>query len=509
MNSPRLPLLCGLVAAFLAPALSALELASPFTDHAVLQREVVVPVWGWSDHPGADVSVAFGGQTKLTRVNAAGTWRADLDPMPANATGGDLVITEGATSVTLHDVVVGEVWLASGQSNMEWGMGSTRGYDAEKAKPANPLVRQLRVEHFGADIPAAKARHGGWQVAAPDTVGNFTAVGYFFAQSVSAKLGVPVGLIHASWGGTAIESWIPEGVLRTSRAWPALQAQWQAALKVWPEKFAVQPGLEAAWQKALEDQQTKGTPITMEWPRPPMGPGSGFAPARLYNAMIAPFAPYALRGALWYQGESNVGHPQEYAELLPAMIAAWRAAWLQGDFPFLVVQLPNYVGWDKDTRIGWAFLREAQELAVRRTPAAGLAVTIDGDEPTNLHPTNKRPVGERLAAIALQRIHDVRDVVASGPVFQSLTVEGAALRVRFSDAEGLKSTKPAIPSFEVAGADRVFAPATARIDGTTVVVSAPGVTVPVAVRYAFRNDPDVSLVNAAGLPAAPFRTDAW
>jgi sialate O-acetylesterase len=428
--------------------------------------------------------------------------------MPANATGGDLVITEGATSVTFHDVVVGEVWIASGQSNMEWGMGNTRGYDVEKAKPANPLIRHLRVEHVGADVPAARVPNSGWQVAAPDTLGSFTAVGYFFAQSVSTKLNVPVGIVNASWGGTAIESWIPEGVLRTSRGWPALNAQWQAALKVWPEKYAVQPALDAAWQKAQEDLQTKGTPVTMEWPRPPMGPGSGFAPARLFNGMIAPFAPYALRGALWYQGESNVSRPQEYAELLPAMIQSWRAAWPLGDFPFLVVQLPNYVGWDKDTRTGWAFLREAQE-AVLHVPAGGLAVTIDGDEPDNLHPTNKRPVGERLAAIALQRVHDVRDAVASGPIFQSLTPEGAALRIRFSDAEGLRSTKPEIPGFAIAGADRVFVPATARIDGTTVIVSAPTVPAPVAVRYAFTNAPEVSLVNAAGLPAAPFRTDAW
>ena len=488
----------------------ALELAPPFTDHAVLQRDVAVPVWGWDDQPGADITVTFAGQTKRTRVNAAGTWRADLDPLPANATGADLVVTRGHTSITLRDVVVGEVWLASGQSNMEWGLGSSpKLFDVERTKPANPLIRHLRVEHVGADVPATKVPHSGWQSATPETIGGFSAVGYFFAQSISEKLGVPVGIINASWGGTAIESWIPEPVLRTHRSWPALQRTMAAALQTWPERYAAQPGLEAAWAKAQEDNRTKGTPITMEWPRPPMGPGSGFMPARLFNGMIAPFVPYALRGALWYQGESNVGRHRDYAELLPAMIGAWRAAWPLGDFPFFVVQLPNFEGWDKETGTGWAYLREAQEIAVRRTPAAALAVTIDGTEPHDLHPQDKKPVGDRLARLALARIHEVRGTVDSGPVLQAVVREGTAMRVRFNSADGLASTTPEVAGFELAGADRVFHPASARIEGATVVVRATAVPEPVAVRYAFRNMPAVSLVNAAGLPAAPFRTDDW
>lgn len=489
---------------------AALELAPPFTDHAVLQRDVAVPVWGWDDQPGADITVTFAGQTKRTRVNAAGTWRADLDPLPANATGADLVVTRGNTSITLRDVVVGEVWLISGQSNMEWGLGSSpKLFDVEKTKPANPLIRHLRVEHVGADVPATKVPHSGWQSATPDTIGGFSAVGYFFAQSISEKLGVPVGLLHASWGGTAIESWIPEPVLRTHRSWPALQRTMTEALKTWPERYAAQPGLEAAWAKAWDENKATGKPVTMEWPRPPMGPGSGFMPARLYNGMIAPFVPYALRGALWYQGESNVGRHRDYAELLPAMIGAWRAAWPHGDFPFFVVQLPNFEGWDKETGTGWAYLREAQEIAVRRTPAAALAVIIDGTEPLDLHPQEKKPVGDRLARLALARIHGVRGTVDSGPVLQAVLREGAGFRVTFAYADGLTSTTPEVAGFELAAADRVFHPASARIEGATVVVSSPKVATPVAVRYAFRNMPAVSLVNAAGLPAAPFRTDDW
>lgn len=506
MNTLRRLCLAPLLAIIALPGFAGIELAPPFTDHAVLQRDVAVPVWGWDDKPGATVSVSYRGQTRETRVNPTGLWRVDLDPMPASAEGADLVVT-GSTTVTLHDVVVGEVWIASGQSNMEWTMKDSRGYEEEKSRPANPLIRHLRVDHVGADLPTGRVKHSGWRNAGPDTIWGFSGVGYFFAKSISEKLNVPVGIINASWGGTAIESWMPEPVLRTTRGWSALNARWLKAMKVWPERYAAQPGLEAAWQKAQEEFRTKGTPITMQWPRPPMGPGSGFAPARLYNGMIVPFVPYAFRGALWYQGESNVGQHRNYSELLPAMIQSWRAAWPLGDFPFLVVQLPNFTDGNAGGR-GWAQLREAQEAALH-VPGAAVAVIIDGDEPANLHPVNKRLPGERLALIALHRIYNQRAIVWSGPVMQSVTREGAALRVRFSSAEGLKSTTPEITGFEVAGTNQVFHPATAKIDGTSVLVSSPAVAEPVAVRHAFTNAPTVSLLNAAGLPAAPFRSDDW
>lgn len=511
MNPHRLlPGALALSSVLMTASLSAaLRLAPPFTDHAVLQRDTHVPVWGWDDQPGAIVTITHRGQTVETRVNASGQWRADLTPMPADATGADLIIT-GSSTITLHDVVVGEVWLASGQSNMEWGLGSSpKLFEIEKTKPANPLIREIRTEHIGADLPAPTVPNSGWHSAAPETISTFSAVAYCFAQSVSGKLNVPVGIIHSSWGGTAIESWIPEGVLVRTSTWRRLGPQWRAALKVFPERYAAQPALQAAWDKAWEENRTKGTPVTMEWPRPPMGPGSGFAPARLFNGMIAPYAPYALRGALWYQGESNVGRHHEYTELLPAMIDSWRTAWQQGDFPFLVVQLPNFTGWGGPGDRGWAQLREAQAEAVRRTPATAFAVTIDGDEPTDLHPQNKRPVGERLALIALHRVYDQRATVWSGPVVQSTAIEGSAIRVRFSSADGLKATGADITGFEIAGADKVFHPATAKIEGASVVVSAAAVPAPVAVRYAYSSLAYASLANAAGLPAAPFRTDDW
>ena len=480
--------------------------APPFTDHAVLQRDVAVPVWGWDETPGATVTVAYRGQTKEARVNQSGLWRADLDALPATAEGTDLIIT-GSSTVTLRDVVVGEVWLASGQSNMEWPLQNSRGYDEEKSLPANPLIRHLKIARSPADLPVSVVKTDGWQTASPATIGNFSGIGYFFARHLTEKLNVPVGIMHASWGGTPIESWLPEPVLRNTRAWPAFNAGWQQALQEFPKKYAEQPALEAAWQQAEVDFRTTGKPITMPWPRPPMGPGSAYAPGRLFNGMIAPLAPYALRGVLWYQGESNVGHHGDYRELLPAMIQAWRTAWPQGDFPFLLVQLPNFSD-NNPTGRAWAQLREAQESALH-VPATGMAVIIDGDEPDNLHPVNKRPVGERLALIALHQIHDQRTLEWSGPVVQSVQTEGAAIRVKFSHAAGLALRSAAPTGFEVAGGDKVFHAATAQISGDSVLVSATAVSAPVAVRYAWTNSPAASVYNSAGLPAAPFRSDNW
>ena len=511
MNPFRTPATCLLLivaCAFATSCPAKIMLAPPFTDHAVLQRDQPVPVWGWDTEPGATITVSFHGQTKESRVNQSGLWRVDLDAMPASGEGADLIVT-GSTLVTLHDVVVGEVWLASGQSNMEFTLNNARTYPEEQARAANPLIRHLKIEHEPADLPVASVRTSGWQSASPKTIGGFSAVGYFFAQDLAEKLNVPVGILHASWGGTPIESWIPESVLCTTRGWSRFNAQWQKALKVFPQKYAEQPALEAAWQKAEKDFHATGKPIALEWPRPPMGPGSAYAPGRLFNGMIAPLAPYALRGALWYQGESNVGHHDEYRELLPTLIASWRAAWPQGDFPFLLVQLPNFADNNPAGR-SWAQLREAQESALH-VPATGMAVIIDVGDPDNIHPTNKRPVGERLALIALHQIYDQRTVEWSGPVVQSIQPEGSALRIKFSHATDLALHPSQTPTtgFEVAGSDKVVHAATAQLTGDTLVVMSPDVAAPVAVRYAWTNLAPASLFTGAGLPAAPFRSDEW
>ena len=479
-------------------------LAPPFTDHAVLQRNLPVPVWGRGT-AGETVTVRFRGQTHKTVAGADGRWSVRLDPMPANAEGTDLFVT-GKNTVILNDVVVGEVWLASGQSNMEWPLNLTLHGKDETAAANFPLIRQLKVEHSPADLPVDTVKTSGWQTATPETASGFSAVAYFFARELASKLKVPVGIIHSSWGATPIESWLAEPVLRASTAWPGFNANWEEALKVFPERSAEYPALDRAWRKANDAAQATGRPNPLPWPHPPVGPGTAFAPGALFNGMITPLAPYALRGALWYQGEANVGRAGEYAELFPAMIRDWRKTWGQGDFSFLFVQLPNYADGEPAGR-KWAALREAQNAALMLRHV-GTAITIDVGEPNNLHPTDKQPVGLRLALVAEAKTYDL-SVEWTGPVFHSAMREGAAMRVKFTHAQGLNARESGITGFEIAGADKVFHPAKARIDGKAVIVSAAEIPEPVAVRYAWTNSPVASLFNRAGLPAAPFRTDTW
>jgi sialate O-acetylesterase len=481
---------------------AAVMLAPPFTDHAVLQRNIAVPVWGQAA-AGDKIVVDFRGQRLATTAGPDGRWSVQLAPMPAAVEGADLVVA-GANTITLHDVVVGEVWLASGQSNMEWPLNLARNNKQEMAAANSPLIRHLRIEHSPSDLPASSVKTGGWQAATPETAGNFSAVGYFFARALTQKLGVPVGIINSSWGGVPIESWLAEPVLRTTQAWTGFDAQWQEALKVFPQKMAEYPAVDAAWRKADEAARATGQPNTLPWPHPPAGPGTAYAPGALFNGMIAPLVPYALRGALWYQGESNAGHPGEYPELIRAMIRDWRTRWALGDFPFYFVQIPNYADGKPDGQ-WWPLLREAQAAALA-LPNTAMAVAIDVGEAENIHPTNKQPVGERLALIAEANTYHL-PVEWSGPVFQSAVRDGVALRVTFAHAAGLVSRAALVTGFEIAGTDKAFHKATARIDGETVVVSATEVAKPDFVRYAWANNPVVSLYNGAGLPAAPFRSD--
>ncbi|HVU17355.1 MAG TPA: sialate O-acetylesterase [Candidatus Didemnitutus sp.] len=479
--------------------------ASLFSDHAVLQCDQPVPIWGVAA-PGSRVTVAHRGQTVSSLVGPDGKWTVTLAALPATASGAALVISsDRGESVTFADVVVGEVWLASGQSNMEWPLQGAQDGAAVIAAADLPLVRELHVERSPADQPASTVRTSGWRVAGPQHAGDFSAVGFFFARALSAGIKVPVGIIHSSWGGTEIESWLAEPVLRRAKAWPGFDQRWQEALKVFPQKQAEYPALDAAWQKQEREWNATGKPFTMEWPHPPVGPGTAYAPGALCNGMILPLAPYALRGFLWYQGESNVPRAGEYAELLALMIRDWRARWGGAERPFLIVQLPNFSNGHPEGR-DWAKFREAQTRALA-LPNVTLAVNIDVGDANDLHPPNKRPVGERLALIAENQVYG-RAGEWTGPVFQSATRSGAGMRVRFSHAADLVfHGQPT--AFEVAGADHVFHVATARIDDRSVQVESPEVPEPVAVRYAWTNSPVASLFNGAGLPAAPFRSDDW
>ena len=486
-------------------------LAPLFRDGAVLQQSKPVPVWGRAVS-GEKVTVAFGGQTVGATAGADGRWTVVLAPLAASAQGADLVV-RGQNTVTVHDVVVGEVWLCSGQSNMEWPVERAQDAAMEIAAAHYPLIRQIQIQQTVADTPRETVG-GEWQAASPATVGKFTAVGYFFARDLFQKLGVPIGIVHSSWGGTPVESWLSPAALASNPAFQVVGERWRENLAGYPANKAAYDTALAGWTKAEAAAQAQGTAAHAAFlkrqprPRAPRGPGDSWTPAGLFNGMINPLLPYALRGALWYQGESNSERPSEYRALFAALITGWRAHFGQGDFPFYWVSLANYKMPSDPTGVAFAFLREAQAQALA-LPNTGQALAIDIGNPDNIHPTNKQEVGRRLALIAKARIYHI-PCDWSGPVFAGATPERGAMRVRFAhDEGGLVAHDRPVQSLEIAGADRKFHPAQGRIEGAMLVVSAREVPAPVAVRYAWKNAPEANLFNGAGLPTTPFRSDNW
>ncbi|HUR58257.1 MAG TPA: sialate O-acetylesterase [Opitutaceae bacterium] len=494
--------------------------AALFSDRAVLQREKPVPIWGRAE-AGEKITVTFGGQKRATTTGSDGRWIVFLDALPASAQGTDLTIA-GKNTVVLRDIVVGEVWLCSGQSNMEWPVSRAMDAPRETATANFPLLRHVRVEHVVAESPADMAKTGGgldkltagWQSTTPQTVGGFTAVGYYFARDLHLKLGVPIGLVHSSWGGTPVESWLSPAALDANPAFAIVRERWRQALVEYPTAKPAYEAWLAEWTRAEAAAKKKTPPAQRDWlqknprRRAPRGPGDPWTPTGLFNGMIHPLLPYALRGAIWYQGESNAERASEYHALFTALIAAWRTHFGQGDFPFFWVSLANYKVPEDPTGQSYAFLREAQTKALA-LPNTGQALAIDLGDPDNIHPTNKQAVGRRLALLARNRVYDVIGD-DTGPTFTTATREGAGLRVRFTHADGglIAHEKP-VQSLELAGADRVFRPAEGRIDRETLFVTSPLVRQPVAVRYAWKNAPDANLYNGAGLPAVPFRSDDW
>lgn len=494
--------------AVFVPRLAAdVTVSALFADRMVLQREMPVRVWG-DAAPGEKVSVEFGGQSHRATAAADGSWAVVLSPMPASSEGRELRVT-GSNAIVLRDVLVGEVWLCSGQSNMAWTIDRVIGASEIIVAPEDPGLRQFTV---GRATPDSRARslQGSWQKAGPETVARFTAVGYFFARQLRRELGVPVGLVNSSWGGTPIEAWMSPRALAESGV-TEVAARWQASLQQLPANRAAYEATLATWTSADHAARAEGEVAHRAFlqanPRPVepsnIRPSSG--PSRLFHGMIAPLTPLTIRGVLWYQGEGNAGRPAEYARLFPAMIQDWRREFGQAEMPFFWVQLPNFASEKKPDGDSWARLREAQADTLA-LPATGQAVVIDVGDPDDIHPRNKHDVGDRLARLALARVYG-RTTAASGPVFEAVRPEvGGRLRVSFRHAAGLQARGGPVREFEVAGADGVFVRAEAVIEGESVVVSAPGVAAPVAVRYAWRNAPEVNLFNGAGLPAAPFRS---
>jgi sialate O-acetylesterase len=492
--------------------------ASLFQDHAVLQQGCAVPVWGTAA-PGENITVTYTEGATVQSVSATaganGRWRADLPALAASSRPGTLAFA-GNNTVTLNDILVGEVWLCSGQSNMEFVVKWASNAQKEIATADHPLIRHFAVPKASSPNPSSTVKSE-WKVCSPASAPDFTAVGYYFARELQQKLGVPVGLLNSSYGGTPVESWMSEAALKSDPAFaPVLERMAQMAAE-WPETLAKYRADAEAWQKGEAAAKAAGQKWETPKPRYPMAPGHPFTPMVEYNAMIHPLVPYALRGAIWYQGEANVSRASEYRALFSGLIAQWRGEWGQGDFPFYFVQLANFKA-DDPQGTAWPSLREAQAQTLK-VPNTGMAVAIDIGNSGNIHPGNKQEVGRRLARLALCRTYGDKGVVDSGPAFVSSAVNAgppATVRVQFSGlAAGLKNRNTAKPEavlgFELAGEDKIFQAAEARIEDAaagTVLVAAPDtVPVPVYVRYAWRNDPPNSLANSEDLPAPPFRTD--
>jgi sialate O-acetylesterase len=617
-------------------------------DHMVLQQGRDIHIWGKAD-PGEEIAVTLAGKTRSTLPDANGNWSVHL---PAMSAGGPfIVMVRGRTTVVLKDVMIGEVWVASGQSNMAFSLNNSLGEAEEIPKADYPQIRLFTVPQKIALDAQADTLTARWQICSPETVKDFSAVAYYFARDLQRKLNVPIGIIESAWPGTTIEEWIDSETLQktqgheadadrnhsSSRAGETSATErmpfdlqfddvelirdpsalgtifsnfddgtarnatggvWSYSWQDAPETAfdLVAPGhggtgfaarvagkVDASddsrltarfeqdgspadlssytgirfWvrgdgsftvrtlQPTITDVDDYATPLfqaTPDWkpvvvlfrdlrqqgwgvtsdltPQALTGfafesyPASGYPPrppSALYGGMIAPLALYPLRGAIWYQGESNALKAYEYRKLLPALIQSWRASWNEGDFPFLIVQLPNHGAIPAEpSESAWAELREAQLLTTRQVPNTGIAVTIDVGEPKDVHPHRKAEVGQRLALLALGTTYK-EPIVYSGPLYQSMAVEGNKIRLRFtSTGNGLEGHGGGpLVGFAIGGADRQFHWAEATVDRDSIVVSSPEVSSPVAVRYAWGDSPRCNLFNKDGLPASPFRTDDW
>ena len=491
-----------------------------FGDNMVLQRDRPIPVWGKAD-PGENITVTFADQKQATTADENGAWQVTLDSLPANKTPQSFVVS-GKNKVTLENVLVGEVWLCSGQSNMEWLVEKSANPEEEKAAANFPEIRHFKVPRTSSAFPQSDVK-ANWQVCSPTTVGGFSAVAYYFARELFQKLDVPIGLLHSSWGGTSIEVWMsPESVATISEL-AELQAKVFSQSSLSPEGKKRHEEYLAElkkWTAATEVALAKNQPVT-EPPAVPWPAWDNPQPTQLYKGMIHPLAPFAMRGAIWYQGESNGSDDAIYLNKLQALIGGWRTKWNQGEFPFYIVQLANFSKASDDGKT-WSKVREAQIAALTSIPNTGLAVTIDIGETKDIHPKNKQDVGKRLALWALAGPYG-KDINPSGPLYKGYSVEGSKIRISFNHAkeglmigkkEGLAAVVPEadgkIKWLEIAGEDQQFKRADAAIEGGELLVSSPEVPSPVAVRYAFKQDPaGANLYNAEGLPASPFRTDLW
>ena len=499
----RIAVLTSLLAvALLAPLAHAeLKLPSIIGDNMVLQRDLANPIWGWAA-PNAKVTVSIAHQAHNTNADGEGKWQLKLDPMAGSHHALRMVVTSGQEEIVLTNIVVGEVWVCSGQSNMQWSVSQSFDPDLETATANYPNIRLISVPQVGTQ-ELQDDFDGQWDICTPNTVGDFSAVGYFFGRQLHTSLGVPIGLIDNAWGGSAAEAWVERSVLEKDGRFADYIAQWE------------QTEATFDFEKAMAEWREKAEEATAAGKNPPRAPRNQLTgqhrPGNLWAGVLNPIIGYGIRGAIWYQGESNAGRAYQYDDLFGLMISEWRKAWDQGDFPFYWVQLADF----KTEQTGpeesdWAELREAQTNTLA-LPNTGQAVIYDIGEGRDIHPRDKQNVGKRLARIALARDYGV-SIPYQNPSFKSMEAKGNQITLTFENV-GSKlytfDTQEAL-GFTVAGEDKVWHPATGKVTGKdTVQISSEAVENPVAVRYAWASNPVANLMSWEGLPAVPFRTDDW
>jgi sialate O-acetylesterase len=498
------------LALFTSHASAALKLPAIVSDGMVLQRHKPVTLWGWAD-PGAQVTVQLNGDKERARADAAGRWQVELPKLKAGGPHEIDISTSTGDRTTIKDVLIGEVWICSGQSNMAWPMAATTRAEQEIAAATYPLIRLIEIPRQSAEEPQSDVA-ARWSACTPETARNFSAVAYFFGRKLHQELDVPIGLINSSYGGTPAEAWTSRPALEAESILRPLLERWDAQVAAWnpQEAQAAYEQRLAEWQAQADKLKTEGKPAPRK-PAPPQNPAiSPHRPAGLYNAMIAPIQSYTLAGAIWYQGESNVSRAYQYRTVFPTMITDWRDQFGHKDMPFYFVQIApfRYGGQDPTA---CAELWEAQLLTLKSVKNTGMVVTTDIGDIKDIHPTNKQDVGHRLALWALARTYGHKSLACSGPIFKKSRARGESIILEFEHTgSGLASRdgKP-LTHFQIAGEDKQFHPATAMIDGDRLIVRAESVKEPVAVRFAWTDTAEPNLINKEGLPAAPFRTDTW
>jgi sialate O-acetylesterase len=478
-----------------SPVTAEVRVPNIFGDHMVLQRQQPNKIWGKAG-PGEQIRVSLLNQTHTAIASDEGAWLVTLDPMDAG--GPHELVIEGSNVIKIKDVLVGEVWVCSGQSNMQWSVRQSNDPDLEALAAKFPEIRMINFPRVGSQEPIWDHPQATWKHCTPENVLDFSAVGYYFGRQLHQTLDVPIGLINNAWGGSACEAWIDREVLEQAGSYETMLSQWD------------QQSQQAKELEGLQDQRTEEENKLLKDLKNRLA--GQHRPANIYNGVLASHIGYGIRGVIWYQGESNAGRAYQYRDLFPLMISSWRDEWDEGDFPFYWVQLADFrAETESPAESDWAELREAQTMTLDRLPNTGQAVIIDIGEGKDIHPKNKADVGRRLARLALANDYGI-EIAANSPRYQSMEIKDGKIILSFQFIDGgwrpFDVNRPV--GFTIAGQDRKFVEAEAKIlDDKRIEVSSPAVAEPVAVRYAWADNPICNMYDSAGLPLTPFRTDDW